>query len=116
MLLQAPELVQLLRSAPVTAVQSADSTSTAADGAADVRRLLLQVAHLCLLMEAPNGGQAPGGTTSSTDASGGAAARNMASQDAGADSQYVTAWVAAATAAAQPESRSVIDGLAMCSL
>lgn len=104
--LQASDLAQLLRRAPAAAASAAVSPAAAANGAADVRRLLLEVASLTLYATTPGGGQAPGGRRGSIDANGEAAATDAAALPADADEQYVTAWVAAATSAARPESRS----------
>lgn len=102
--MQASDLVQLLRRAPVAAA-SAASPSAAEEGARDVRGLLLEVARLMLPASTPDGGTLRTGTSDSPDASGAAAAPHSAASSTDMDEQYVTAWVAAAASAAQPASR-----------
>ena len=101
--MQASDLAQLLRRAPVAAA-SAASPSATAEGAGDVRRLLLDVARLMLPADTPDGGTLHTGTSDSPDASGAAAAPHSAASSTDTDEQYVTAWLAAAASAAQPES------------
>jgi hypothetical protein len=95
--------VQLLQRAPVTAVATAASPSAATGGAADVQRLLLDATRLILPAEPPGDENTP---AASPGAGAAAAARHVAPSAAGALNCYIANWVAAATAAAQPTSRS----------
>jgi hypothetical protein len=104
--LQASDLAQLLRQAPVAAASTADGPAAAAEGGISVRRLLLDVARLLLPASALDCGQPPSGPINSADASSAAAVPLLAALPADADAQYVAAWVAAAASAAQPQSRS----------